>query len=221
MRLLPVGPDHVRFGAARQQPASHRCRYRRRDVRQHLPLRDLCAHSRSDQAGRERIGANMIKRHSSSRRSRITRRLHGAGTADAAAGGGLMLSLQPADGRQCGGRRDRCLRTERVHPYRSRRADRPDHALCRDGPGHLHVDPDADRRRAGGGSRAGAARARAAEREALRQSAAGDPGDRQFERDTRCVAAAAPSRRNGENHAGCRCGEALERRPGVVPRAKW
>ena len=42
MRLLPVRPDHVRFGAAREQPTSHGFRYRRRDVRQHLPLRDLC-----------------------------------------------------------------------------------------------------------------------------------------------------------------------------------
>ena len=51
MRLLPVGPDHVGFGAAGEQPASDRFRYRRRDVRQHLPLRDLHPHSRSDQAG--------------------------------------------------------------------------------------------------------------------------------------------------------------------------
>ena len=57
MRVLPVGPDHVRFGAACEQPASDRFRYRRRDVRQHLPLRDLCPHSRSDQAGaRKRTG---------------------------------------------------------------------------------------------------------------------------------------------------------------------
>ena len=49
-------------------------------------------------------------------------------------------------------RRDGCVRTERVHPHRSRRTDRPDHALCRDGPGHLHVDPDADRRGARGGA---------------------------------------------------------------------
>jgi hypothetical protein len=44
-RLLPVGPDHVRCGAACQQPASDGCRYRRRDVRQYLPLRDLCQNS--------------------------------------------------------------------------------------------------------------------------------------------------------------------------------
>ena len=35
---------------------------------------------------------------------------------------------------------------ERLHPYWHRRTDCPDHALCRDGPGHLHVDSDADRR---------------------------------------------------------------------------
>ena len=52
MRLLPIRPDHVGCGAAREQSASDRLRYRRRDVRQHLPLRDLCPHSRSDQAGR-------------------------------------------------------------------------------------------------------------------------------------------------------------------------
>jgi 2Fe-2S iron-sulfur cluster binding domain len=58
MRLLPVGPDHVRFGAAREQPTSDGLRYRRRDVGQHLPLRDLSPHSGSDQAGRatERTG---------------------------------------------------------------------------------------------------------------------------------------------------------------------
>ena len=52
MRLLPIGPDHVCGGAARQQSAPDRLRYRRRDVRQHLPLRDLRAHSRSHQASR-------------------------------------------------------------------------------------------------------------------------------------------------------------------------
>ncbi len=52
MRLLPVGPDHVGGGVAREQPASERFRHRRRDVRQHLPLRNLRPHPRSDQAGR-------------------------------------------------------------------------------------------------------------------------------------------------------------------------
>ena len=45
-------------GAPGEQPASDGFRHRRRDVRQHLPLRDLYPHSRSDQAGRtiERTG---------------------------------------------------------------------------------------------------------------------------------------------------------------------
>ena len=34
------------------ESSSERCRYRRRDVRQHLPLRHLRPHPRSDQAGR-------------------------------------------------------------------------------------------------------------------------------------------------------------------------
>src|SRR5258705_5737597 len=102
MRVLPIGPDHVCFGAACEQPTSNRFRYRRRDVRQHLPLRDLCPHSRSDQAGRaiEQTGRlTMILDH-------ITSRIAGGGRspsnglsrrrflqAGAAAGGGLMLSL--------------------------------------------------------------------------------------------------------------------------------
>ena len=44
MRLLPVRADHVRFSPVGEQPASSRFRHRCGDVRQHLPLRDLCAH---------------------------------------------------------------------------------------------------------------------------------------------------------------------------------
>jgi hypothetical protein len=44
MRLLPVGTDHVRFGAASEQPTPDRFRHRCCHVRQHLPLWDLCAH---------------------------------------------------------------------------------------------------------------------------------------------------------------------------------
>src|SRR5260370_39557857 len=101
MRLLPVGPDHVRFGAAREQPASDGFQHRRRDVRQHLPLWHLCPHSRSDQAGRaiERKGGltMMLDQiaslpgdldESESGLSRRTFLQSGS-----AAGGGLQLSL--------------------------------------------------------------------------------------------------------------------------------
>ena len=48
----------------------------------------------------------------------------------------------------------------------------------------------------------------------------GRAGNRQLERDTRGVAAAAPSRRDRENHARSGGGKALECRSGVLPRAK-
>ncbi len=41
VRVLPVGPDHVRLGAARQTFRSHRCGYRCGDVREPVPLRHL------------------------------------------------------------------------------------------------------------------------------------------------------------------------------------
>src|SRR5271165_220322 len=98
MRLLPVRPDHVRIRAAGEQPASDRLRYRRRHVRQHLPLRDLCAHSRSDQAGREidRAGGltmilDGVASRSADQANRLSRR--GFLQAGAGVGGGLMLSL--------------------------------------------------------------------------------------------------------------------------------
>ena len=102
----------------------------------------------------------------------------------------------------------------------ARRTDRPDHAVRRDGAGHLHLDPDADRRRAGGRPRPGAARACAARRKALRQSAARRAGDGQLERDPRRLAAVARGRRDRANHAGCGCGETLERRSNHLPRAR-
>jgi CO/xanthine dehydrogenase Mo-binding subunit len=47
-----------------------------------------------------------------------------------------------------------------------------------------------------------------------------DPSNRQFERDTRVVAAAARSRCDRENHARVGSGKALECRSSVVPRAE-
>src|SRR6476661_10003345 len=101
MRLLPVGPDHVGFGFAREQPAPDGFRYRRRDVGQHLPLRDLSPHSRSDQAGRatERTGRlTMMLDQIASRPGDLDESESGLSRrtflqSGAAAGGGLLLSL--------------------------------------------------------------------------------------------------------------------------------
>ena len=48
VRLLPVGPDHVGGGAAREDAQADRRRHRPRDGRQHLPLRHLPPHPRRD-----------------------------------------------------------------------------------------------------------------------------------------------------------------------------
>ena len=141
--------------------------------------------------------------------------------ASAAAGGGLLLSLAlPLARGEANAADAERLRAQRLHPHRPRRADHADHALRRDGPGHLHVDPHADRRRAGGRPVAGAPRARSAERKALRQSAARRAGHRQLECGTSVVAAIAPGGRDGPNHADRGRREAMERRSGVLPRAK-
>ena len=52
MRLLPERPDHGRQRAAEEHAQAQRRRHRRRDERQHLPLRHLPAHPRSDPSGR-------------------------------------------------------------------------------------------------------------------------------------------------------------------------
>src|SRR5690606_38599292 len=52
MRLLPVGPDHVRHGADQEQSRAYRRGHRRGHERQYLPLRHLPAHPRRHQAGR-------------------------------------------------------------------------------------------------------------------------------------------------------------------------
>src|SRR3984893_12911226 len=103
MRLLPVGPDHVCCGAAREHPASDRFRYRRRDVRQYMSLRDLRAHSRSDQTSRagERIGRLIMLLYRPAARASVPPRSQSGHApsrrkvlqAGAAAGGGLLLSL--------------------------------------------------------------------------------------------------------------------------------
>src|SRR5207244_1048595 len=51
VRLLPVGTDHERHRAPEREPGAERRADRRRDGRQHLPLRHVSAHPRGDQAG--------------------------------------------------------------------------------------------------------------------------------------------------------------------------
>ena len=72
------GPDHVRRRLAPQKPAAHRRGHRRRDGRQHLPLRHLSAHPRSDQArravrcGRRVMSARAPDARSSTQPSRLS-----------------------------------------------------------------------------------------------------------------------------------------------------
>ena len=198
MRLLPVRADHVGLGAACKQSASDRCRYRRRDERQYLPLRDLCAHPRGDQARRadERKGRlTMILDRIASRAddTNLSRRSFLA--TSAAVGGGLVLSLSLPLGRSEAATADEFAPNAFIRiggdgqivltmPY------------VEMGQGTYTSIPDADRGRARCEPEAGASGACAAEREALRQPAAWRAGDRQFECNARRVEAAARGRRD-------------------------
>ena len=86
MRLLPVRPDHVRDGVAEPDAETDRCRHRRRDVGQHLPMRHLCAHPRSHPHRSRGVKGRAMGHHTPSRRSLLKVGL--------LAGGGLMLGLR-------------------------------------------------------------------------------------------------------------------------------
>ena len=113
------------------------------------------------------------------------------------------------------------LRAQRLYPHQRRRPRHPDHALCRDGPGHLHLRPNADRRGVGGGPAACDFGTRAAGREALCESAVRRSDDRRLDHDPRGMGADAEGRCHGPHDAGRRCGASLGGRARVVPRAGW
>src|SRR5882672_370311 len=86
VRLLPVGPDHVRRCVAGEDTGADRHRYRPGNVGEHLPLRHLPAYPRGDQARR----ANAV--HCEEGRltmDRVSRRK--LLTVGAATGGGFLL----------------------------------------------------------------------------------------------------------------------------------
>src|SRR6202022_4911540 len=93
MRLLPVRTDHVGLRAACQQSSSERFRYRGRDVGQYLPLRNLCAYPRSDQASRAIGRLIMTLTHTGSNRPAGDLSRRSFLRTSAVASGGLLLSL--------------------------------------------------------------------------------------------------------------------------------
>src|ERR1700731_3914889 len=61
MRLLPDWTDHASYRPAERKQESQRSGYRHGYVGQHLPLRNLPAHSRGDSSGCEGDGMNIIE----------------------------------------------------------------------------------------------------------------------------------------------------------------
>ena len=89
MRLLPVGPDHVRRRFARRHSRPEGFRHRRSNGWKHLPVRHLRAHPRRDQASRP-VGLKETSKPMTPTSSapKLTRRTMLKATA--AAGGGLI-----------------------------------------------------------------------------------------------------------------------------------
>ena len=125
------------------------------------------------------------------------------------------------------------FRAQRVHTDRQRWQDRADDALCRNGSGHIYRHPDADRGRTGGGPQGGPSRTRAAQRETLRQPAAGCAGDRRLDHHSRrldplrgagavarTMLIAAAAKRWNVDPASCRArnGEVSTNRPDAASR---
>src|SRR2546423_14425699 len=88
MRLLPIGTDYGRDGAAEAQPQSHRCRYRSGDD-EYLPLRHLSRYSKRDSQSRRPHGGEVSAME-------LDRREFIVATAVVSGGFGLLL-MGPAE----------------------------------------------------------------------------------------------------------------------------
>ena len=195
VRLLPVRADHVRRGAAREQPGAHGRGHRRGHVRQPLPLRHLCPHPRRHQARRRATGlrrrrpcrtttgfANLSRRDflklGLGAGAGLTLGLHlptpAAQKADLAAGPGIAGGAEARHGQ---------LRAQRLRAHRhGRHRDRHRQAPG-DGPGDLHRPADPGGRRARRPLGSGPGRGRPGGRQALQQPVLGTgPGHRRQHR---------------------------------------
>ena len=162
VRLLPVRPDHVGRGAAREQSRTDRRRHRRGDVAAtSAAAAPMCASARrSSRRPRSPLPSpgrltmlldrlTLSDRDETAPRQRLAPRTFLR--AGAAAGGGLLLSFSlPCAGLDGARPPQPRLRAQRFHPHRPRRPGHADHAPGRDGPGHLHLHADAGRRRTRG-----------------------------------------------------------------------
>ena len=128
----------------------------------------------------------------------------------------LSPSVDRRDGASCRGD----LRAQRLRAHQARRQHHAHHAAGRDGPGHLHLDVDADRRGARGRSRQNGPRGRAPERQALCQSPARLPGHRRLDIGAGVLGAAASRGRDRSRHADRGGGGSVECRSGLMPRRK-
>ena len=227
VRLLPGRPDHAGRRASEADAASDRLRHRQHDVRQHLPLRNLSAHSRRHQAS---CGSLIMTKHirelvSASGIENVSRRgvLKGM-----LATGGLRARgahcAAPVRRRrtstQVGRRRHAARHRQQSSGFRVDRARRNRHhrlPSLRHGTGHAHRHA-ADRRRRNGG-RLGQSESRPGDR---RRSQIRQPGHRRLPFDPAFLHADAPGGRRGPHDAGGGRGETLGRgrlrRRGEEPR---
>src|SRR4249920_4260785 len=88
MRILSVRTNHVRGSAAKIESKTQRCRYRRRDVRQYLPMRHLPQNPQGDPSRR---GTARCERGKVRPVSELSRR--DFLNATATVGGGLIIAL--------------------------------------------------------------------------------------------------------------------------------